>query len=132
VPRVLQYDIHSLPNPPKNIRTQQTGLDKSLREWFFSRLESVAKLDEVCATIDAALDEVAKSGVGCSEIHVVVFCEMGKHRSVALVEELSRRAFFVGTEDGRKKCPVVVQYRDVARGKHDARRKRNPADSSQE
>lgn len=97
VPRVLQYDIHSLPNPPKNIRTQKTGLDKSLREWFFSRLESVAKLDEVCATIDAALDEVANSGVGCSEIHVVVFCEMGKHRSVALVEELSRRAFFVGT-----------------------------------
>jgi RNase adaptor protein for sRNA GlmZ degradation len=57
---------------------------------------------------------------------------MGKHRSVALVEELSRRAFFVGTENGRKKCPVVVQHRDVARGKHDVRRKRKPADSSQE
>ncbi|KAJ7798160.1 hypothetical protein B0H14DRAFT_2907992 [Mycena olivaceomarginata] len=132
VPPVLQYDIRSLPNPPKNVRAQQTGLNKSLREWFFSRPESVAKLDEVCAAIDAALDEVAKSGVGHSELHVVVFCEMGKHRSVALVEELSRRAFFVGTENGRKKCPVVVQHRDVARGKHDARRKQNPADSSQE
>ncbi|KAF7332834.1 hypothetical protein MVEN_02388200 [Mycena venus] len=129
--KVLQYDIRSLPNPPKNVRAQQTGLYKSLREWFFSRPEAVTKLEEVCADIDNALTEVFASDVSSVEIHIVVFCEMGKHRSVAFVEELSRRAFLVETEDGRKKCPVVVQHRDVTRGKHADRRRRQRADDSE-
>ncbi|KAJ7880693.1 hypothetical protein B0H13DRAFT_1520957, partial [Mycena leptocephala] len=77
VPRILQYDVRTLPNPPKNVRAAQTGLHKSLREWFFSRPEAVAKLAEVCAAIDETLSNVRETD---SDIHIVVFCEMSKHR----------------------------------------------------
>ncbi|KAJ7919564.1 hypothetical protein B0H13DRAFT_241191 [Mycena leptocephala] len=131
-PKILQYDIRALPNPPKNVRTQQTGLHKALREWFFSRPEAVAKLEEVSTAIDRTIEEVQNTtgGAQCAEIHVVVFCEMGKHRSVAFVEELSRRAFYIETESGRERCPVVVQHRDIARGKHDPRSRRQRIDRS--
>ncbi|KAF8203487.1 hypothetical protein K438DRAFT_2015163 [Mycena galopus ATCC 62051] len=128
--KVLQYDIRGLPNPPKNVRAQQTGLHKALREWFFSRPESVAKLEEVSADLDVALEEVSRTGARRAEIHVVVFCEMGKHRSVAFIEELARRPFFVAAAEGRERCAVVVQHRDVTRGKHDARSKRQRTDRS--
>ncbi|KAJ7728086.1 hypothetical protein B0H16DRAFT_1697538 [Mycena metata] len=104
---ILQYDIRVLPNPPKTVRTQQTGLHKPLREWFFARPEAVAKMEEVCAALDAALADLDLSTNPPGRevaVHVVVFCEMGKHRSVAFVEELARRPFFVDTASGRQKC----------------------------
>ncbi|KAJ6472834.1 hypothetical protein C8R47DRAFT_720221 [Mycena vitilis] len=30
-PRLIQYDIRALPNPPKNVRAKQTGLHKAHR-----------------------------------------------------------------------------------------------------
>ncbi|KAJ6536906.1 hypothetical protein B0H19DRAFT_1382744 [Mycena capillaripes] len=129
--KVLQYDIRALPNPPKNVRAQQTGLHKALREWFFSRPEAVAKLGEVCAEIDATLAQFPKVGLSRAELHVVVFCEMGKHRSVAFIEELARHLFFVERDGEREKCAVVVQHRDVARAKHDPRSRRQRTDRSE-
>ncbi|KAJ7040889.1 hypothetical protein C8F04DRAFT_1080886 [Mycena alexandri] len=130
VHKILQYDIRSLPNPPKLVRAQQTGLHKSLCEWFFSRPEAAAKMEEVSAAVNAALADLPTSECG-AEIHVVVFCEMGKHRSVAFIEELARRPFFVATDSGRQKCGVVVRHRDVARAKHDARSRRQRVDRSE-
>ncbi|KAJ7089076.1 hypothetical protein C8R44DRAFT_686642 [Mycena epipterygia] len=127
-PTILQYDIRALPNPPKNVRAQQTGLHKSLREWFFSRPEAVQKLEDMCAAVNAAVANVSERRVYPAKIYVVVFCEMGKHRSVAFAEELSRRAFFVDGEDGPEKCQMVLQHRDVARGKHESRSKKQRVD----
>ncbi|KAJ7110702.1 hypothetical protein C8R43DRAFT_1041980 [Mycena crocata] len=115
---LLQYDLRSLPNPPKNVRAHQTGLHKSLREWFFSRPEAVSKMEEVQADIDAAITTITTYP---AEIYVLVFCEMGKHRSVAFVEELGRHSFFISHDTGSEKCNVEVRHRDVARGKHEAR-----------
>ncbi|KAJ7174935.1 hypothetical protein C8R46DRAFT_95410 [Mycena filopes] len=131
-PTILQYDIRSLPNPPKNVRHQQTGLHKPLREWFFSRPEAVAKLEEVSVAIDAALEELATTDATAQggHIYVVVFCEMGRHRSVAFVEELGRRPFFIATESGKQRCDVVIQHRDVGRAKHDPRSRRQRVDRS--
>jgi len=122
--RESSTDIRALPNPPKNVRAQQTGLHKSLREWFFSRPEAVTKLEDDCTAVNAAVADVSEQRAYPARIHVVVFCEMGKHRSVALAEELSRRAFFVDGEDGPEKCQIVLQHRDVARVKHGRKKQR--------
>ncbi|KAJ7220882.1 hypothetical protein GGX14DRAFT_432369 [Mycena pura] len=121
----LQYDLRAFPNPPKTVRAQQTGLHKALREWFFSHPEASTKLEAVCAEICAAASEVYESRPGPGgKVDVVVFCEMGRHRSVAFVEELRRRDIFVSTKDGAEKCHVVAHHRDVARGRDAQGRRR--------
>jgi RNase adaptor protein for sRNA GlmZ degradation len=123
-PQLFQYDIRALPNPPKNIRTQYTGMHKPLREWFFARPEVVAKFDEVVAEVDAA---IAQCSVYPAEVHVNVCCEMGKHRSVAFVEELGRWPFFIAQE----RCQMEVKHRDIARAKHDPRSRRQRPDRTE-
>ena len=99
----LSIDVRHLPNPPKNVRTGQTGISKPLRNWLFSVDEVQQRFKEITIQISSRLQEASDNGVG--EIRVGVCCEIGKHRSVAVVEEL-----------GRTKFPgwnVVVAHRDV-------------------
>ncbi|KAJ7441108.1 hypothetical protein FB451DRAFT_1150658 [Mycena latifolia] len=131
-PVILQYDVRALPNPPKNVRAGQTGLHKALREWVLSTPEAAAKHDEVCTAISAALGDVSARRAYPVDVHVVIYCEMGRHRSVALVEELGRQPFFVDGNEGPERCQLIVRHRDVGRGKQDERRRRQRADPSSE
>lgn len=99
----FSFDLRSLPNPPKNIRTSQTGLHKPLRDWLFSNPQVQNRFSDICEAIRLGVQNAEANGV--SELHVGVFCELGKHRSVSIVEELSRQRF-----DGWN---VVVQHCDV-------------------
>ncbi|KAF8177039.1 hypothetical protein BJ912DRAFT_986370 [Pholiota molesta] len=81
----LAFDLRALPNPPKN-RVQR-------------------RFQETCAAIRSRAEEAAASGVGA--LSVGVCCELGKHRSVAFVEELGRVRF--------EGWNVVVRHRDVHR-----------------
>ncbi|KJA23212.1 hypothetical protein HYPSUDRAFT_40008 [Hypholoma sublateritium FD-334 SS-4] len=104
-PPRIAVDLRTLPNPPKTIRSGQTGLSKPLRDWLFVNEEVLARFSEICGRIRAELDEVGARGE--KELKVGVNCEMGKHRSVAVVEELARTKF--------EGWNVVVDHRDVHR-----------------
>jgi RNase adaptor protein for sRNA GlmZ degradation len=99
----ISIDLRNLPNPPKNVRTGQTGLSKPLRNYLFSMDEVQRRFEEVVTRISSRLQEASNNGE--DEIRVGVCCEIGKHRSVAVVEELERTRF--------PGWNVVVAHRDV-------------------
>ncbi|KAF9564783.1 hypothetical protein CPC08DRAFT_705082 [Agrocybe pediades] len=100
----ILVDIRKLPNPPKSMRTaSQTGLHKPLREAFLSNDEVRKRFEAICEQIRSRL-KLADSN-GETQVHVAVCCELGKHRSVSMVEQLGSTRF-----DGWN---VVVQHRDV-------------------
>lgn len=99
----IAIDLRNLPNPPKNLRTGQTGLSKPLRDYLFSMDEVQRRFEEVVTRISSRLQEAGDNGEG--DIRVGVCCEIGKHRSVAVVEELGRTRF--------PGWNVVVAHRDV-------------------
>ena len=99
----LSFDLRSLPNPPKNVRTSQAGLHKPLRNWLFSNPQVQNRFNDVCEAIRRGVQNAEANGI--PELRVGVFCELGKHRSVSIVEELGRQRF-----DGWN---VVVEHRDV-------------------
>jgi RNase adaptor protein for sRNA GlmZ degradation len=99
----LSFDLRSLPCPPKNLRTAQTGLHKPLRNWLFSNPQVQSRFNDICEAIKLGVQNAEANGV--PELHVGVFCELGKHRSVSIVEELKRQRF--------NDWNVVVQHRDA-------------------
>ncbi|KDR75289.1 hypothetical protein GALMADRAFT_140814 [Galerina marginata CBS 339.88] len=99
----ISVDLRTLPNPPKNVRTGQTGLSKVLREWLFSDDQVQRRFDGICTLIQDRIRTAQANGV--HEITVGVCCELGKHRSVAVVEQLGETRF--------KGWNVMVNHRDV-------------------
>ena len=102
-PPHLSIDLRSLPNPPKAIRTGHTGLSKPLRDWLFTDNAVQDRFQDACRRVQDCLDQAKADGV--NEVLVGVNCEIGKHRSVAFVEELGRVRF--------KGWNVVIGHRDV-------------------
>lgn len=99
----LSFDLRTLPCPPKNLRTAQTGLHKPLRTWLFSDPQVQSRFNDICAAIQRSVEDAEANGV--RELNVGVFCEHGKHRSVSIVEELETQRF--------NDWNVVVRHRDV-------------------
>lgn len=99
----LSIDLRDLPNPPKALRSAQTGLSKPIRDWIFTEAAVQERFESVCGQIKSTLDAAKENGE--TEVVVGVNCEIGKHRSVAFVEELGRRKF--------PGWNVVTGHRDV-------------------
>ncbi|KAJ7249690.1 hypothetical protein C8J57DRAFT_1356408 [Mycena rebaudengoi] len=102
-PQLFQYDIRALPNPPKNIRTQYTGMHKPSANgslpaprWSMLLLRSAAYTPR--------------------EVHVNSVLRDGE------ASELGRRPFFIAQE--RK-------HRDIARAKHNPRSHRQRPDRTE-
>jgi RNase adaptor protein for sRNA GlmZ degradation len=96
----LSFDLRSLPCPPKNLRTAQTG---PLKDWLFSNPQVQNQFNDIFEAIKLGVQNAEANGV--PELHVGVFCELGKHRSVSIVEELKRQRF--------NDWNVVVRHRDA-------------------
>ncbi|KAJ2920119.1 hypothetical protein MD484_g262, partial [Candolleomyces efflorescens] len=54
--------MRKLPNPPKHVRTSQSGLHKPLQEWLLSNPEVQSTVRGICTSIDAHLKEALNSG----------------------------------------------------------------------
>ena len=115
----LSFNLRSLPCPPRDLTSTKTGLHKPIRSWIFSNPQVQSRFSEICQAITRGVQDAEANGV--RELHVGVFCEHGKHRSVCIVEELKRQRF--------NEWIVVVQHRDVhlSRSKK-ARQDRSHAD----
>lgn len=139
-PPDLKYDLRSAPNPPKAIRDKCTGLDKRLREHLLAEEKFLEMLDRAERDIREAMEGVVERWKERGEsaevekdeddeeyedsegdgpvLRVGAFCAMGKHRSVAFVEELAR-----------KKWPwdVTVEHRDLYRSRDKKAKERGKA-----
>jgi RNase adaptor protein for sRNA GlmZ degradation len=102
-PSDLSIDLRSLPCPPKSIRGGRTGVSKTLRDWLFTNETVQERFQVARGRIHRRLDQAEAEGR--TEVVVGVNCELGKHRSVAFVEELGRVRF--------RGWNVVIGHRDA-------------------
>ena len=76
------YNLRKLPNPPKSIRDQHTGLYKPLQEDIFTKSEVIEKYEFLCTELEGILEDAS------DDVALGFGCHSGKHRSVAMVERL--------------------------------------------
>ncbi|CAG8975695.1 hypothetical protein HYALB_00007899 [Hymenoscyphus albidus] len=107
----LSFDIRSLENPPKHVRDSHNGTSKRLQEWMRQNSTFTVRRDAIASEIQTAMAElldkqgehlISKSAESRKiraneedelsvlfepEMRVGINCQMGRHRSVAMVEE---------------------------------------------
>lgn len=103
----LMFDCRFLPNPywDESLRSH-SGLEPEVRAYVLDRPETVAFLDKVDDLLSMLIPAYMKEGK--SYLTVAMGCTGGRHRSVVLAEELSRRL-------DAHALPTTVFHRDVDR-----------------
>jgi UPF0042 nucleotide-binding protein len=101
------FDCRFLPNPHwvDELRPL-TGLDEPVRDYVLGQPDTAAFLEHLAGLLDLLLPAYAKEGK--SYLTFAVGCTGGRHRSVALAEELARLIAERGYEPS-------VQHRDIDR-----------------
>jgi UPF0042 nucleotide-binding protein len=100
-------DVRFLPNPhwEESLRPL-TGLDEPVRRFVFDQTSAGRFVDDFVTLISGVLPEFVKEGK--SYLTVAVGCTGGRHRSVAIAEEVANRL-------RRSGQPVRTGHRDVGR-----------------
>ena len=103
----IVMDVRFLPNPhwDDDLRPL-VGLDPPVREFVLGRAQAGEFLDRLTSLIESVLPQY--NAEGKSYLTIAIGCTGGRHRSVAIAEELARRI----RESGQ---PVRVSHRDLAR-----------------
>ncbi len=103
----IVLDVRFLPNPywVPELR-ERTGKDASVNDYVVERPEARAFLTTVTGLVDLVADGFLREGK--RYITVAIGCTGGKHRSVAMVENLSVRLVKQGVE-------TLVFHRDLGR-----------------
>ena len=111
----LLFDVRFLPNPyfVPGLR-EQTGLDPAVKDY----LEEQPEFDEVGDRLGELLLYLLPKFQRemRSYLSVAIGCTGGKHRSVAIAEELGRVLSVAGKELGEDGWSVQVSHRDIDRG----------------
>jgi len=103
----LMFDCRFLPNPYWDERLRShSGLEPEVREYVLDRPETTAFLDKLEDLLAMLIPAYKKEGK--SYLTVAMGCTGGRHRSVVLAEELSRRL-------DAHELPTTVFHRDVDR-----------------
>ena len=103
----LMFDCRFLPNPywDESLRSH-SGLEPEVRAYVLDRPETLQFLDKLDDLLTMLIPAYIKEGK--SYLTVAMGCTGGRHRSVVLAEELSRRLDAHG-------IPTTVFHRDVER-----------------
>lgn len=103
----LLFDVRFLPNPfwVDSLR-DQSGLDPEVRDYVLGNELSEKFLTHLDGLFELLLPAYVEEGK--SYLTIAIGCTGGRHRSVALSEELGRRLRAHGTQ-------VRVQHRDIGR-----------------
>ncbi|KAG6898967.1 hypothetical protein C0993_002145 [Termitomyces sp. T159_Od127] len=116
----LAFDVRALPNPPKRIRDACVGTDKAFRAAFMAEPGCRERVDHVQSVVCDVLQQYeGKDDEEPVHVRVGVCCEMGRHRSVACVEELARAAWPPG-------WVVDVVHRDLKRQRSERDKEKRP------
>lgn len=110
VPRVIDllFDVRFLPNPHwVPLLREQTGLDEAVRDYVLSREDSAAFVRHLTAMLDFLIPRYEAEGK--SYLTIGIGCTGGKHRSVAIAEEIVQS---VAADD----LDVTVHHRDLPTG----------------
>jgi RNase adapter protein RapZ len=103
----LMFDCRFLPNPYWDERLRShSGLEPEVRAYVLDRPETTAFLDKLEDLLTMLIPAYMKEGK--SYLTVAMGCTGGRHRSVVLAEELSRRL-------DAHELPSTVFHRDVDR-----------------
>lgn len=105
----LVFDARFLPNPyyvPS--LSPLTGRDEAVSTYIFKWEVSRQFLNEIFRFVDFCLPQFVKEGK--SNLTISIGCTGGRHRSVALAEELKRHVVGLGLD-------AIVRHRDVGRVK---------------
>ena len=104
----LTVDLRTaLRNPHRNPALRHlTGLDAPVREHVLATPGAAAVIDDTVARVLAALAGFHRPRGVCCAVHV--YCQGGKHRSVAIAEQVAARLAAGGTA-------VTVEHRDVGK-----------------
>jgi UPF0042 nucleotide-binding protein len=103
----LVFDCRFLPNPffVEELR-HRVGTDQAVADYVLKRTETRELLRHVMELLDFTLPRYQHEGK--SYLSIAIGCTGGRHRSIALIEELKRLL----TERGYR---VIVRHRDVER-----------------
>ncbi|MFN8126765.1 MAG: RNase adapter RapZ [Candidatus Nanopelagicales bacterium] len=103
----IVLDVRFLPNPywVPELR-ERTGLDAPVNDYVLDRPEAKEFLNQVTGLVDLVADGFLREGK--RYITVAIGCTGGKHRSVAMSENLSVRLVKNGVE-------TLVMHRDLGR-----------------
>jgi UPF0042 nucleotide-binding protein len=98
-------DVRFLPNPyfVAELR-HKSGLEKEVEEYVLGNAETRAYLDRLYALLEFTLPLYEREGK--SSLTLALGCTGGRHRSVALVEELQKRF-------GGGSLRIHVKHRDI-------------------
>lgn len=103
----LCIDVRDIPNPywVDELRAM-SGRDAEVRAWVLEKPEARDKIDHVVGVVQRAKKDVQEKGN--ANLRVAIGCTGGRHRSVAIVEEVARRLTVAGDT-------VQVEHRDIDR-----------------
>ncbi len=103
----LVFDVRFLPNPHwvDELRPL-TGLDAAVRDHVLGSDDAGGFLDHLTGLFELLLPAYRREGK--AYLSIAIGCTGGRHRSVAISEELGRRINALGT-------PVKVSHRDIER-----------------
>jgi UPF0042 nucleotide-binding protein len=103
----LMFDCRFLPNPywDESLRSH-SGLEEPVRDFVLSRPETAEFLEKLDALLAMLVPAYIREGK--SYLTVAMGCTGGRHRSVALAEELAKRLDAHG-------MPSAVFHRDIER-----------------
>lgn len=118
----ITYDVRGLDNPfhVKELR-DLTGLDEPVACYVLDQELAHDIVDALMALIVLQLHNTARPPV--DEVRVAIFCTGGKHRSVAVVEELA-----ANLREARPDAVVVTDHLDIRSGRDTPRRSIAPED----
>lgn len=103
----LMLDVRFLPNPFfEDALRDKSGLDPAVAEFVLGQTEAATFLDRLSALLETALPLYAREGR--SYLTLAIGCTGGRHRSVAIAEELVKRL-----KAGA--YTVCVHHRDIQR-----------------
>lgn len=103
----LVFDARFLPNP-YHVETLRpfTGKDERIKEYVMSFPETTVLIDKIMDYLEFVIPEYIKEGR--LQLIVGIGCTGGKHRSVVLTEEITRRLI----ENGHR---VQMSHRDIGK-----------------
>lgn len=102
-PVILRMDCSTMLPPPKELCLQYCGLDRELSDWLFSHQEYRVRFKRALDRIEDGI-EAWRPGRDGPRLCVIVNCQAGVHRSVAMAERLARK---VNTWRGVR---VTIEY----------------------